>query len=154
MEKREALTAFCWIVLGLVISVWSATFPFGRWEALGPAVLPFACGLMLILLGSLLLFQVRRKKKEKPFETPPLLPRGAGLTRVVLSVSGMLLAAVLFQFVGYTITVFCLILSLMRINEPEKWKSDLFYAFVFTLGSYMLFQVLLKASLPPGFLGF
>ncbi len=154
MEKRETLTAFCWIILGFVISIWSATFPFGRWDAPGPAVLPFACGLVLILLGSLPFFRVRRKRKEKPSETPSLLPRGVALTRVVLSISGMLLAAVLFQFIGYTITVFCLILSLMRVNEPERWKSDLFYAFVFTLGSYMLFQVLLKVPLPLGFLGF
>jgi hypothetical protein len=155
MKKRDEVTAICWMILGFIISIWSSTFPFGRWDALGPAALPFTCGLILILLGSILFFQVRKKSEERPRETiTPIIPHGAGLTRVVLSIGGMLLSAVLFQFLGYIITLFFLVLLLIRANEPERWKADIFYTLVFTLGSYMVFQVLLKTPLPTGFLGF
>jgi len=155
MKRRDSITALCWVILGFIISVWSATFPFGRWDALGPAILPFACGLILIFLGFILLIQTRKQKEQKPTEPlPPIIPHGAPLTRVSLSIGGMILSSILIPFLGYAITSFCLILLLMRVNEPERWKADLFYTLVFTLGSYMLFQVLLKTPLPIGFLGF
>ena len=155
MKKRDKVTAICWMILGLIISIWSSGFPFGRWDAPGPAVLPFTCGLILILLGSILFFQVRKKNEERACETiTPLIPHGAALTRVVLSIGGMLFSAVLFQFLGYIITQFFLVLLLIRANEPERWRADIFYTFVFTFGSYMLFQVLLKTPLPTGLLGF
>jgi len=155
MGKRDVVTALCWVILGFVISIWSSTFPFGRWDALGPAILPFACGLILILLGFILFIQTWKQKEQKPKEPlAPIIPHGEPLTRVSLSTGGMILSSVLFPFLGYSMTAFCLILLLMRVNGPEKWRADLFYALVFTLGSYMLFQVLLKTPLPIGFLGF
>ncbi len=155
MERRDEITALCWIIIGLIISIWSSTFPFGRWDQIGPAILPFASGLILILLGTILFLQARKREKEKKVENIiPLILRGKPLKRVIWSAGGMFLSALLFQFVGYLLTTFLLSISLIRINEPQNWRKDLFYSFVFTLGSYILFKVLLKTSLPIGLLGF
>ena len=154
MKKRDTVVAICWIVLGLTISIWSATFPRGHRRAVGPGILPLACGLMLILLGSVLFFQAMKNREEKPVETPaPLIPRGEAFTRVALSLGGMVLSAVIFDLFGFALTIFCLILFLFRSIAPQKWGVDLFYTLVFTTGSYILFQLLLKVTLPHGFLG-
>ncbi len=153
MRKRELATAACWIILGLIISIWSATFPFGTWESVGPAVLPFGSGLILILLGSLFFLQVWRKR-EGPTKPPSLVPRGPALRRFAACVGGMLVSAVLFQVVGFIVTVFLLTLFLLRGIQAKRWGTDTFYALVFTLSCYVLFQIVFKTTLPKGFLGF
>jgi hypothetical protein len=66
----------------------------------------------------------------------------------------MFLAAVLLDKVGFILTIFCLVLLLLRTVEPRRWRTDLFYVVTFTIGSFFLFQVLLKVALPRGVLGF
>jgi len=155
MKKRDLIAAACWVILGVTVTVWSGTFPFGTWESVGPAVLPFGCGLILILLGSALFFQVWKKAEGGATKVlAPLIPSGPALRRVAMSVGGMLLAAVLFGVLGFVLSVFCLTLLLLRGIEQKKWGVDIFYALFLTLGCYILFQVLFKTTLPKGFLGF
>jgi putative tricarboxylic transport membrane protein len=154
-KKRDAAAAVCWITLGCVISIWSASFPFGKSERPGPAIFPLGTGLILISLGIILFVQARKRHQEKSKEAVvPLIPRGAAFRRVAFSLGGMLLSAVLLDHLGFILTFFCLILFLVRAVEPQQWKKDTFYAVIFTLAAYALFQVLLKTTLPKGFLGF
>ncbi len=147
--------AICWLILGSVICIWSATFPFGTRTALGPAILPFASGLILILLGSLLFFHARRQKDRKRTENfDSLIPRGEAFTRVAFTLGAMSLCALFLEVLGFPLAIFCLSLFLIRVIQPQKWKVDVFYVLVFTIGSYLLFKVLLKTTLPRGFLGF
>ena len=154
-EKRDAVSAICWIILGIIISVWSATFPFGNSESPGPAIFPLGSGLILIFLGSILFFQTKKQSEGKPMEgSVSIIPHGAAFTRVALTLGGMLLSALFLERLGFVLTFFCLILFLIRAIQPKKWSVDIFYTLVFTLGSYILFQVLLKTTLPTGILGF
>ena len=154
MKKRDIVAATCWVILGLTITLWSATFPFGNWKALGPAVIPFFSGLILTLLGCILLFQSCRQSETRLSADGPVIPRGAALIRVALGLTGMILSAVFLEWLGFALTVFCMSLFLLQSGRARKWRGNLFYAFVFTLGSYVLFQVLLEIALPIGFLGF
>lgn len=154
MKTRNVVTAICWIILGSVITLWSGTFPFGSRQALGPAILPFACGIMLIFLGSVVFFQARKQNENGSITAPPLFPRGVAFKRVALSLLVIFVSAVVLDHLGFVSTLFCMTLLLLRTIEPMKWRFDLFYTLVFTIGSYILFQVLLTLSLPRGFLGF
>jgi len=147
--------AVFWILLGLTISIWSATFPLGGLRDPGPALLPLACGLILILLGVILLVQVRRGKTDSP-QRPSgrLFPEGAAGRRVAFTLGGMLFSAVLFVPLGFALTVFLLILFLMRTIQPQRWKVTILYAFLSAAGSFVVFKVLLKSQLPSGLLGF
>jgi len=152
MKKRETIIAAIWMLFGLTVAIWSSTFPFGSRKSLGPAFLPFILGVIIVFFGTILFFQSLFSKKEKIFA--PIVPKGTALTRVSLTLGGMLVAALLFDLVGFILSVFCLILLLFRIIEPKKWRTDLFYVTVFTFGSYLLFHLLLKVELPRGILGF
>ncbi len=155
MKKRDLVTAAFWVIFGLIISIWSFTFPIGTWEEVGPAVLPFACGLILILLGSILFFRVLKQSEGKAKKVVnPIIPYGAAFRRVAITVVGTFISAAIIDFFGFILTVFFLTLFLFRGVQPTKWKVDIFFALVFTSGSYVLFQVLFKTTLPIGFLGF
>ena len=154
MKKIDAVIALFWIVLGLAISIWSATFPLGSWESIGPAFLPMACGLILILLGCILFLQTRKQKGDPAKSFASLIPQRASFARVALSLGGLFLSAVIFDLFGFVLTLFLLILFLIQAIQPIKWRIAISYALVFTFGSYLLFQFILKTTLPRGFLGF
>jgi putative tricarboxylic transport membrane protein len=154
MKSRETIIAAFWILLGSVIAIWSSTFPFGSGKRLGPAVFPFTLGLMVILLGGILCFQAIRNKERYPEKNlESIIPEDAARNRMALTLLAMLAAAALFNVVGFVLTTFCLMLFLFRVIEPQRWRVDLFYVLIFTLSSYILFQVLLKVQLPTGFFG-
>lgn len=144
--------AIFWILLGLMISVWSGTFPFGGLKAPGPALLPLACGLILILLGTILLFQARASGRSAFRDGS--FPREPLGRRVALTLGGICAFAILLEPVGFSLTVFLLILFLMRAIQPQRWSVTLFYAFVSAGGAFIVFKVLLKSQFPEGFLGF
>lgn len=155
MRKADAVVAIFWILLGLTISIWSATFPFGGWEAPGPGFLPLFLGLILILLGSILFFVTIKRKEGSPMATfASLIPDRAAFIRVALTLGGMLVSAALFEYLGFVLTVFFLILFLMRAIQPQKWIVAVLYALLSAFGSFVLFKVLLNTTLPRGFLGF
>jgi len=155
MERRDSIMGILWIFLGITISVWSATFPFGGMKDPGPAFFPLGCGLILIVLGSIMVFQARTRSAD-PSTKPSvrLLPEGAAGKRIAFTMGSMLLSIVLLTPFGFVLTVFLLIVFLMRTIRPQKWGVAILYAFVLAVGSYIVFKVLLNTQLPGGFLGF
>jgi hypothetical protein len=154
MDRRENFMAVFWILLGLGISIWSATFPFGGLKDPGPAFLPLGCGVILILLGSIMILRMRTRHAElstKSFER--FLPRGAAGKRVGFTMGSMLLSIILLTPLGFVLTIFFLILFLMRTIHPQKWRVAISYAFVCAVGSFIVFKLLLRTQLPGGFLG-
>ncbi len=155
MKNRDAIMSIFWIVLGVTIAVWSSTFPFGNLEDPGPAYFPAALGIIIALFGALLLIQARRAKEAKvsrPVESAA--SRRRAVHRVVLYLAGMTLSAVLFEVLGFVLTMFLMILFMMRTIAPQKWNTALFYSLISALGSFFVFRILLKTQLPGGFLGF
>jgi len=147
--------AIVWILLGLTISIWSATFPFGGRKAPGPGFLPLILGLILMLLGSILLFKAIKREEGDPIGAPiPFVSAQASLTRVVLATGGMLAAAALLYPLGFFSTIFCLMFFLKYSLQPQRLKVAVIYALLSALGSSVLFRSLLKTPLPGGFLGF
>ncbi len=155
MKKRDAVMAVLFVLLGLTITLWSATFPFGNWEDPGPGFVPFALGLVVILLGGILFFQaITRKERGSQSPSQPLIPKRAAFIRVASTLGGMLLSAAVFLHLGFILTTFFLILFMMRSIQPLKWRVTLFYGLISAFGSFVLFQLLLKTPLPRGPFGF
>jgi hypothetical protein len=155
MKKRDAVMAIFWVLLGLTISIWSATFPFGSRKSPGAGFLPMTVGLILILLGSILFFQtIKRKEKASGGTYPPLIPEGAAFKRFALTLAGMFLSVVFLEYLGFILTAFFLLLFLMRAIQPQKWRVAVFYSLASAISSFVLFRVFLKTPLPPGFVGF
>ena len=147
--------AIFWILLGMTIAAWSATFPFGNLEDPGPAYFPAALGLIVAVIGILLLIRARKAKEGNALRPlKPSVSHRAAVRRVVLCLAGMTLSAVLFETLGFVLTMFLMILFMMRTIAPQKWKTALFYSLISALGSLFVFRVLLKTQLPSGFFGF
>ncbi len=155
IRRRETVMAIVWLVLGLTIAIWCATFPFGDWEGPGPGFFPFMLGVIIFLLGGVLLVtKISQNREDSTQVLGPLIPAGAPLRRVASALGAMLLSTALLEFLGFLITIFFLILFLIQSIEHRKWKVAIFYALLSSLSSFIIFQVLLKTQLPRGILGF
>jgi len=154
MKKRDKVMGVVWILLGLTISIWSSTFPFGGLESPGPGYLPFMLGLLLIILGIILLLSAMLQTHSVSRHTvKPLIPDGPGLSRIALTLGAMGLSAAVFEYLGFVLTAFFLILFLMRTVHPQKWRAAVFYAFLTAVSAFIVFRLLLKTSLPKGIMG-
>jgi hypothetical protein len=155
MKNRDTIMAIFWILLGMTIAVWSSTFPFGNLEEPGPAYFPAALGLIIAVIGILLLIRATKAKEAKTSSTVEfhVSHRGA-VKRVFFYLAGMTLSAVLFEVLGFVLTMFLMILFMMRTIAPQEWKTALFYSLISALGSLFVFRLLLKTQLPGGLVGF
>ena len=154
MTREDRFTAFFWVLLGVGICAWSYTFPFGDMSEPGPAYLPFACGSLIALLGVVLLVTGGRRLASEPAVEHPnaIFSDPSSTKNVALTLVGMSLCAALMSVLGFVVSVFLLIAFLMRKVGHISWKQTLLYATAYSLGTLIVFQVLLKTQLPAGWI--
>ena len=157
MKGQGRVMATVWIIMGLIIVIWSSTFPFGSTGSPGPAYLPLGCGLVLVGVSSIMLIKtmtITSQKQHSSNVRTPFFVSHRGTLNVVLTLIAILLSAGLMQVLGFILSLFLLMLFLMKfISRKGRWRTALFYSLVYTVGIYLCFVVLLKVTLPRGFLG-
>jgi tripartite-type tricarboxylate transporter receptor subunit TctC len=113
----------------------------------GPYVFPYALagGVAAIFVGLLATGGLRRSE-----EAPPLT-RG-GLARVALAVAAIAVFVAIMEEVGYVISAFALLLTLL-LALRVRWPVALTVSLVVAPLSYQVFAVGLRVPLPWGWLG-
>jgi len=116
----------------------------------GPGFFPAVAGMFLIFLSAFLLFRsvlptsramgrMARGEEERPW-------------LVVYALAGILVYALIFEWLGFILSTFLLVTFLLRLLNPRKWWTTLLTAGVISLSAYAVFDVLLKSGLPKGVL--
>ena len=152
MRRREITSSLFWMIVGLILTVWSATYPLGNLAQPGTGFLPLGLGVLLLIFSTGLLvraFKMAAAKEEK--EKVRILPkRWLSLATTVL----VLIACVfLFEKVGYLLIFFVIALVLPLLAGQITLKRSLIFAVLSAAGVYIIFVWLLKQPLPTGFLG-
>lgn len=153
MKYLDLISGIFWLIIGLVLSFWASKYPIGSLKDFGPGFFPLVVGILLAFCSLILLLG----KKKKPFPItkgkissyPPGRWKNIAYTILVL-----ILAAFLFEKIGYLLTFFFLMIFLMLEAEWKNWKKIFIFAFCVVLGVYFIFVLLLKQPLPHGFLRF
>jgi Na+/melibiose symporter-like transporter len=152
MRHQNLIGGIFWLMIGLLLSVWSTRYRIGGLLQPGPGFLPFILGLILIILSLFLLMRGVKEYITAAQEAPiPSLSRG--WTKVAYTVLILLLATFLFEKIGYLFTISLLIFFLMWGVTSKTWRTILLVALLSTLCIYFLFVLLLKQQLPRGPLG-
>jgi putative tricarboxylic transport membrane protein len=107
--------------------------------------------LIAILLGVLALILLGQAIKEKGKEKGNFLTSLGERKKVALTVAGLLGFIVLFESLGFLISTFLLMAFLLR-SAGHKWRASIGTAVLSALACYLLFDTLLKATLPEGIL--
>lgn len=151
MKNNDQRSSLFWLAAGLAIAVYSGKYGLGSFSSPGPGFLPFLTGLTIAGLAILVfLQQIPKGSGEKMAD----LWRQGRWPTVLMVMGALVLYTLLFQILGFLLDTLWLIAFLLRVMEPMGWKKCLIGAIAATGGSYLIFQLWLKAQLPVGFLGF
>jgi putative tricarboxylic transport membrane protein len=152
MRNPDQSSSLFWLVIGIGIALCSLKYGFGNLHEPGPGFITFFAGAILIILSlSLFLSTFRDQKTQVRLQT-----LWAGLeTGKILYVIILLVAyTFLLKFLGFLISTFFLLFLLFRVKGTYRLKSIFLMSLLVTVGSYIIFEIWLKAQLPKGVLGF
>jgi hypothetical protein len=140
--RRDHVAGGAFVVAGLLVFAMSGDLPFGTLASPGAGMMPKLVLSLLIALGFILAI--------RGGESPPLaniawsdFPHAA----TVVSVS--VIATALYTVIGFVLSMTLLLFVLLYLIEHRKLWHSAAVSIGVTIGSYYLFNTLLKSPLPP-----
>ncbi|NCT85592.1 MAG: tripartite tricarboxylate transporter TctB family protein [Comamonadaceae bacterium] len=142
-SQRDFWSGLMFLVAGLAFA-WGATeYSFGTSARPGPGYFPFGLGILLALLGGLVLF------KALTLESEGGDPVGSIAWRPLLViVAAVLVFGAALPRLGLACTLPLLILMSSLAGKQFRWRDVLLTSVVLTVGSWALFIVGLKLTIP------
>jgi putative tricarboxylic transport membrane protein len=136
-----ALVAFSVLVL------WECRkIPFGSMAEPGPGAVPVLLALVLLVCSIILIVAGSPADRVSSIRWPE---RRHGVA--ILGACAFMALAL--ERLGYRLTIFIALLVLVGLVEKKGWTAGIIFAGIFSLGTYYLFDTLLKVPLPQGLFG-
>lgn len=135
------------VILGILVLWERRVLPLGTHQQPGPGYFPFLLAVLLILLGVILLVQGGLSKPFRSLRWPEA-PHA-------LAILGCTVFVTLFlEWIGYRITMFLVLGFLFGVMERIKLWQVLTLMLLLPLGTFWVFDSLLRVPLPRGGWGF
>ncbi len=149
--NADRWSSLFWFALGAAGIYASTRLGLGNPGEPGSGFMPLSASAFVCLMALLVFLQSFQSGQGRKLSA---LWKGVYWRRS-LAVGVLTLAYVLaLESAGFFLTGFLLLVTTMKGLEGIIWKKTLVIAFTTLVVSYVVFKVLLKASLPVGFLGF
>ena len=133
--------------LSVLVLLESRKIPFGTMAEPGPGALPVLLALTL-LVCSITLF-IGRRVGERVGDI-----RWTEWRHAVAILGTCAFMALALERLGYRLTMFVALLALVSMVDRKGWIAGGIFAGSFSLGTYFLFNTLLRVPLPKGPFGF
>lgn len=149
--KGDKISSIVGLLLALYIMWQSVLIDIGGIHQPGPGFFLFVAAILLAVCSAIVLFQAMALKASAQEGQKAEKKGDWGLVGYVL---GALIAySIVFEWLGFVLATFMLVLFLLLALEPQKWWKMLVTAGLTSLGAYILFNYFLKSGLPEGILG-
>jgi putative tricarboxylic transport membrane protein len=150
MRNTDQSSSLFWLAVGIGTALSSLKYGIGTFHEPGPGFITFFAGAILIILSLGLFLSSLRDREGRS----GLKNLWAGLeTGKVLYVIVLLVAYLfLLKPAGFLISTFFLLFLLFRVRGSYGLKTIFLLSSLVTLGSYIIFEIWLKAQLPKGIL--
>ena len=125
-------------------------------DPLGPKAFPRLLTVALVITGVVLLLEILRAPKTAtaPAATPAEPGERSTHVLVALVVVWTFLYFLVFEALGFVVATALYLAVLMCYFNKGKWVTNIATAVLFSLGSYMMFTMLLGVNLARGILPF
>jgi putative tricarboxylic transport membrane protein len=153
VKRWDQVASLIGIGLGLLVAIFSLRLEIGKWNNPGPGFLPFASGILLILICAIYGVGVTWKKNDIHNEIQSPWPR-QNRKHLIGVLAALLLYVILLPIIGYFTITFFLLIYLLRVITPDKWLFTIIEAVIIVIASYLIFDKWLLIQFPKGFLGF
>jgi putative tricarboxylic transport membrane protein len=142
----DRVSGFALLLIAIFVAVESRVLPLGTHSRPGPAYLPLVVSLFLAVLAVILLL---RGRLSKPMRTVEWTEGRHALAILACC----FFATFAIEPLGYRITMILILGFLLAVLERMKIWWALAWTFALSLGSFWVFDTLLKVPLPRGGLG-
>jgi putative tricarboxylic transport membrane protein len=140
-----------WILFSLVTCVESYHLKLGAIQQPGPGFFPFSAGLLMLILSVAALFQLIKKKNYVEKKTRPESFRWWNIMIILGAIAGY---AFFLEKIGFLINTFLLICLLLKVVEPQPWRTAILGGLITAVASNLVFNVIFRAQIPSGIFGF
>lgn len=154
MKKSEAITGIILFLFGGITAVFSLRMPIGTFRMAGSGLFPLCLGLLLMALSGLLLLTIYFGGERITEEKAKIVFIPGYVKQILPFFATLVLATLFFKELGYPLTSFLLLLSLLRILGVNRWTTNVPLSLVTVGASYLLFVKWLQIPLPKGWIGF
>lgn len=151
--KADRTSSLFWLAVALMAVYGAIQLGVGRLQQPGSGFLSFLAGSFICLMALIVFFQSFLKGKGFQAKIPTLW-EGVNWRRPL--VIGLLLVAYILALerVGFLLTTFIILGVMFKGVENLPWWKTTLLSASGSVASFLLFDTLLKASLPKGIFGF
>jgi len=149
--NNDQLSSAVWFGLGLAVCLGSLQYKLGTPAAPGTGFMPFLAGAAICFFSGIGLIHSTLRRRQGEGWAPML--RGVIWKNAMIILISLLAYALLLVPLGFVITTTLFIAFLLRAIVPQRWSVVIACSILTALGSYLIFEVWLKAQLPKGPLG-
>ncbi|MCF8207568.1 MAG: tripartite tricarboxylate transporter TctB family protein [Methylotenera sp.] len=142
-SQRDFVSGLLFLVVGVAFA-WGATeYSFGTSARPGPGYFPFGLGILLALLGALVLFKALTLESEGGDPIGDIAWRPLLIIVAAVAIFGLALPRL-----GLIVTLPLLITLSALASKEFHWRDVLISSVVLTAGSWALFILGLKLTIP------
>jgi putative tricarboxylic transport membrane protein len=140
-----------WLLFSLFTCVEAYRLGLGSINNPGPGFFPFGAGFVMLILSLAALFQSIRKRNqlEKTTRQEPFR-----WWNIVIILAAVTAYAFSLEKIGFLINTFLFMCLLLKVVEPQTWKTAIIGALITAVAANLIFNVIFRAQIPPGILGF
>lgn len=155
MKTRNWIPSVFWIGAGVYVAIHAYGMGVGHLHSPGPGFIFFLAALLLIVLSIVdVAATLAPSPKPEGEARQESIWCGVRWQKLLLVFAAASAYVYVFNYLGYVVDTFLLMMLLFKAVEPTSWLIALFSSSVTTAFSYFLFVVWLKVPFPAGVLGF
>jgi putative tricarboxylic transport membrane protein len=140
-----------WILFSLVVCVEAYRLRLGTITKPGSGLFPFSLGMVMLVLSLVAFFRAIGRKNKHETKTS----RGPFRWWNIVIILGAALAfALTLEKIGFLINTFLFVGLLLKVVEPQTWRTSIVGGLITTVVANVLFNLIFKAQIPSGILGF
>jgi putative tricarboxylic transport membrane protein len=140
-----------WLLFSVLTCVEAYRLTLGNINDPGPGFFPFGAGLTMLILSLAALFQPMARKQKVEKTTPQEPFRWWNIVIILAAITAY---AFSLERIGFLITTFLFICLLLKVVEPQTWKTAILGGLITTLSANLVFNVIFRTHIPSGILGF
>jgi glucan phosphoethanolaminetransferase (alkaline phosphatase superfamily) len=147
----DKITGLFFLLLSIYVCIESYGLGLGAFSNPKAGLFPFISGILLGFFSILGFFD--KMPLKKAFEDAGNTIRQWKLKKTIYALIVLFAYVLLLKSLGFLLCTFLLVFSIYVVLEPKRLKMGILVAVLSAAVSYFIFQVVIKAQLPRGFLG-
>jgi putative tricarboxylic transport membrane protein len=151
MRRVKVYCSLFWLLFAVVTCLEASRLDMGEMSAPGPGFFPLSLGVATGILSLIAIYQASQSKKSSGVTAPKERIRW---WNILIIIGAVIVYTLSVGKLGFLINTFLLITLLLKVVDPQSWKTSILGGLITAIASELVFNVILKAQIPTGLLGF